>query len=406
MAADLSPTLDRVVRRGLCSGCGACAALSPKAVSMGMTDEGLLRPSQSAPISGTEDQAISDVCPGVALHQTSNEGFDDPLWGPIVKARTGFAVDPELRHAASSGGGLSAILVHLLTSNRVDAVLQTRANTNEPLGTEGTLSRTAQEVLAASGSRYAPSAPLAMVPEILASDERVAFVGKPCDVAALRAMARHDPRIDQAIPVMVSFFCAGVPSQKGAEKILDALKVERNDVTKFRYRGYGWPGFATATLSDGREEKMSYLDSWGGILSSHVQARCRICPDGTGGFADIVCADAWDTDERGYPLFEERDGISLIVSRTSLGETLISEAASSGQIDVADFDMGGLSAMQPGQLSKRQLTLPRILGLRAMGRPAPKYTGFYLFRNMKSAGLGAIAKNFLGMIRRVLSGRI
>jgi coenzyme F420 hydrogenase subunit beta len=37
---------------------------------------------------------------------------------------------------------------------------------------------------------------------------------------------------------------------------------------------------------------MSYADSWGGILSRHVQFRCKICPDGTGGFADVVCADA------------------------------------------------------------------------------------------------------------------
>ncbi|MEM7546729.1 MAG: Coenzyme F420 hydrogenase/dehydrogenase, beta subunit C-terminal domain [Pseudomonadota bacterium] len=406
MSGSLSPTLARVVGHGLCSGCGACAAITPSVVSMEMTEEGLLRPTQSEPINADQDRAIANVCPGVSLHQTSTEGVDDPLWGPVVRARTGWATDPALRYAASSGGGLSAVLVSLLASKRVDAVLQTRANRDEPLGTETTLSRTAADVLEASGSRYAPSAPLTIVSDLLDSQERIAFVGKPCDVAALRAMARHDDRINRVFPVLISFFCAGVPSQRGAEKILTALQVERSEVTAFRYRGYGWPGFATATLRDGQEAKMSYFDSWGGILSANVQARCRICPDGTGGFADIVCADAWETDEQGYPIFEERDGISLVLSRTKLGEAIVSEASKTDHIEVKDFDLADLAAMQPGQLSKRQLTLPRMIGLRIMGRPVPRYGGFYLLRNMKTARPGVIAKNFLGMIRRVLSGRI
>ena len=50
---------------------------------------------------------------------------------------------------------------------------------------------------------------------------------------------------------------------------------------------------------------MSYAQSWGEILTKHVQFRCKVCPDGSGGFADVACADAWYGDERGYPSFEE-----------------------------------------------------------------------------------------------------
>src|SRR3712207_7050821 len=40
------------------------------------------------------------------------------------------------------------------------------------------------------------------------------------------------------------------------------------------------------------------------------RSRCKICPDGTGEFADIVCADAWYGKD-GYPDFAEREGRSL-----------------------------------------------------------------------------------------------
>ena len=143
------------------------------------------------------------------------------------------------------------------------------------------------------------------------------FIGKPCDVAAVRQMQQHDPRLKENIPYIVSFMCAGTPSLQGTEQVLDKLEVERKDVTAFRYRGDGWPGLTKATLKNGDERTMTYNDSWGKVLNRHLQTRCKICPDGIGEFADIVCADGWEGDEKGYPSFEEREGNSLILVRTA-----------------------------------------------------------------------------------------
>ena len=72
------------------------------------------------------------------------------------------------------------------------------------------------------------------------------------------------------------------------DRLLKALDADPAEVVGFRYRGNGWPGFATAVLRDGTERKMSYHDSWGKVLSKHVQHRCKICADGTGIAADII----------------------------------------------------------------------------------------------------------------------
>ena len=401
-----SPVLKRVVDGGLCSGCGGCAAIAPKSVCMGITEKGFLRPRQLAEVTPDREGRIADCCPGTGLTQAPGDREDHPLWGPFVEIRSGYSSNPALRHHASSGGGLSAILTHLLRSGTVDAVLQTAAASSLPIGNQNVVSTTAEDIFAAAGSRYAPSAPLAGLDGVLAEKRRFAFVGKPCDVAALRIMGRTDARISERFPVMVSFFCAGVPSLFGARKILEKMGVDEGDVTAFKYRGDGWPGFATATLRDGSRREMSYSDSWGGILSNHVQLRCRICPDGTGGFADIACADAWETDEKGYPRFEERDGVSLIVSRTWKGETIVKQAIDAGEL-VAEISMADqIYDMQPGQRQRRQLTLPRVLAMRLMGRPIPVYRGFHLLRNTAAAGLTLAARNFVGTVWRIATNRL
>ena len=204
----------------------------------------------------------------------------------------------------------------------------------------------------------------------------------------------------------LSFFCAGVPSLEGAAGILRNLEVAEADLDTFRYRGHGWPGRATAVLRDGTERSMTYHESWGGILSSHVQHRCKICADGTGKAADIVCADAWHADEDGYPLFEEEDGISLIVARTDLGARTLDAAREAGALHVEGFDMGELRGIQKGQFGRRRLLSARLAALRAMGKPVPRYRGLHLREVARLAARRERLRNFTGMIKRVLRGRM
>lgn len=400
-----SPALERVRRGDLCAGCGACATVADGHVAMHLASPGYLRPVETGPLTSEEDAAIAAVCPGLSMTQEAGERTDHLLWGPIVTVRSGHAVDPGLRRTASSGGVLSALLVHLLETGAIDAVIENGASPSLPIGNQTVLARTAAEVEAAAGSRYAPSAPLEGLTRYLERPERFAFVGKPCDVAALRAMARRDPRIDARFPYMLSFFCAGVPSHSGAREILARLGVAEEELSAFRYRGNGWPGFATATRADGSQERMSYADSWGGILSRHVQFRCKICPDGTGGFADAVCADAWHCDEKGYPLFEEGEGTSLVISRTARGEELVRGAMAAGRIEVGTLAPDAVIAMQPGQTVKKRVALARIAALAATLRPVPRFRGFNLARAARTAGLRLTLRNFLGTCRRLLLAR-
>ncbi|GGI86914.1 hypothetical protein GCM10007973_24170 [Polymorphobacter multimanifer] len=401
----MSKALARVSRADSCSGCGLCAALAPQAITMAMQPPGYLRPQQHAPISAQTDTAIADACPGLIVDPTPAAPVEDALWGPAIEVATGYATDDTLRYRASSGGAISALLIHAMDSGLVDFVVQTGADPAHPLANETRATTDAAEVADAAGSRYTASAPLERIEEWLARPGRFAFVGKPCDVAALRARARTDPRVAEKVPLMLAFFCAGIPSAAGTRRILKRLGVEENDVATFRYRGDGWPGYATATRQDGSSERMSYADSWGQILSKEVQFRCKICPDAVGGHADIAAADAWYGDERGYPSFEEQEGRSLIMARTPAGAAILDAARMAGSIKSTPLAITEIIRMQPHQARRKRQLLARLAAMAAVGRPRPRFAGNHLAEAARGEPLPSQIKAFAGLVRRFLQGR-
>jgi coenzyme F420 hydrogenase subunit beta len=396
--------LQQVTRADTCTGCGLCAAVSA-GIRMAMVPPGYARPRQIGPVSEAEDRAIAAACPGMVIDERDHpHDADEPYWGPQRFTGTGHALDPALRQQGSSGAVISALLTHALASGQVDFVVQTGANPASPLGNVPVVNSDAAGVFAAAGSRYAASSPLADLEAHLARPGRFAFVGKPCDVAALRARAKTDPRIDARIPLKIAFFCAGIPSATGSRRILQALGTSEAEVASFRYRGDGWPGFATATLKDGSTRRMSYADSWGNILSKEVQFRCKICPDAVGAAADVACADAWYGDDRGYPSFEEADGRSLVMVRTAAGEALRHSAEAAGVLATEPLAVSEIIKMQPHQARRKRQLASRLWAMRVAGRPVPRFLGVGVAQAARLEPILLQLKSFAGLVRRFIKG--
>lgn len=400
--AQMTCVTDRIVAGELCAGCGACAALVPDKVKVSLQADGFMRPATSGLLSRKETRRVMAACPGGAQRLAKRRKAPHRIWGSYESVHQGWAADDAVRHAGASGGGLSALLIWLLESGQIDGVLQVVADPQNPVGNMNVVSRTRADVLTAAASRYAPSAPLLEVPTLLETGARYAFVGKPCDVSALRGWARLEPKIDKSFPVMLSFFCAGIPSQLGAEAVAAKLGFGQSDLSEFRYRGQGWPGRTLAVGKDGSCAQMSYAESWGAILSKHVQPRCRVCADGIGLEADLVFADAWESDAGGYPVFEEGEGISLMMPRTAIGQALLREAETASRLVVQPFDITDLEAMQPGQVRRRRELAGRLIGRLLSGTPIPQYRGVGVWQAAKGVPFRQALRAALGMARRCI----
>lgn len=395
-----------VLDNDLCSGCGLCTSmLGPDRATMAPDERGFARPVLKGALTQEEDRRIGAVCPGGRLEMDDPQ--HRPVWGPILSSLAGHATDPDVRFRSSSGGVLSGLLAHLIDSGEVDYVLHIDADGDRPWSNRSATSASAREAAARAGSRYAPSSPLTDLVQRLDDDRRFAVVGKPCDVAALRAYARQDPRVDERIPVILTFMCGGVPSEAGARELLHRMQVRAEDVEEFRYRGHGWPGRATAKLRDGSERSLSYAETWGEVLSNHVQRRCKICPDGLGAFADIVCADAWFLQQDGSgPAFDERPGRSLVLARSERGRGVVQRAEAAGALELTPFPLEDLERIQPHQARRTRLTPSRLAAMQVMGRKVPEYEGLKLAEAARQAGVRANIRSFAGAVRRVAAGRL
>ncbi len=402
----LPPTLERVMRGQTCAGCGLCAGIDP-AIGLEHDSKGWWRPvAYGAPEPGTE-RLMARACPGARISpwDDGSQRAIDPVWGPYVRVMTGHATDPEIRHKASSGGVLSALALHLLETGAVDRVLHVAMDPLQPLFTRIVRSAGREDIVRSAGSRYAPAAPLAEIRAELDRPGRILFIGKPCDTGAMRQLIAAQPALAERIPYLLSFFCAGTPSQDGTGRIVRKLGMKEEDVAHFRYRGDGWPGYATATRADGHSARMSYADSWGDILSKEVQFRCKICPDAVGGAADVAAADAWYGGDSGYPAFDEAEGRSLVISRTAAGDALVKAAEAAGAIATSPLDMGEIVKMQPSQARRKRLVASRLAAMALTGNPRPDVSGLKVAEAARTAGMMANAKSCLGTIRRIVTGR-
>jgi len=384
----MNKTISNAVANNLCVGCGICAVIFEQAVvEMKISSNGFLRPHVIKEPNHSEIELFNKVCPGINVSHTRRDSSFTPTWGPVKEVMTGHATDDEVRYKGSSGGIVSALAIYLLETEQVQGVLHIVPSDQSPFENIAQISRTREDVLRGAGSRYAPAAPLSLLSECLNQEGVFAFIGKPCDIVALKSLGQSHSLIEKKFPFLIAFMCAGTPSLRGTEEVVREMGFDPSEVSKFRYRGNGWPGKAQAETIDGRSAEMDYDTSWGRILGRQVQFRCKICPDGTGEFADISCADAWSTDEKGYPLFTENAGYSLVLARTDTGLRLIKEAETCKKVFLDKSSLANAEKMQPYQVQRKRTLLARLLGFTLAFKTMPIYKNLGLFASAREISL-------------------
>ncbi len=405
--------IDDVVSRQLCSGCGACAYIDPDSIEMvDVLDHGRRPVHKSSSLNTELEKETLAVCPGVGLKHTfdrKDESYIYSLmagWGPVLEVWEGYATDEALRFAGSSGGAASAITLACIEKAKLHGVLHIKARSDAPIFNGTVLSTTRDEILSATGSRYAPASPCDGLQLIEDAPKPCVFIGKPCDVAAAKNAAELRPKLKENLGLTIAFFCAGTPTTNATINLLKRMGVDDpSDVQELRYRGNGWPGKATVKFQTrGRDEtrSLSYEESWGEVLTNDKQWRCHVCADHTGEFADIAVGDPW------YRKAKTNDpGRSLIVVRTIRGRRILREAMEAGYLSLKRVEPSVLPDSQPNLLRGRGAVWARILVCRLMGVVAPRYRGFPLFRFwMARLTVHEKIRSIAGTMKRVVKRKI
>jgi coenzyme F420 hydrogenase subunit beta len=391
-------SIEAVVDAHLCTGCGVCAYLEPDALIMRDVHAVGRRPLPIVAISGGVRGDALAACPGRSLEHTPEEIADAPFggtWGPVLDVFECWSSDEVMRFRGSSGGVVSSLAAHAVESGSAVGALQVRARADAPLLNETVLNTSREQILSAAGSRYAPASPCERLHLVEEAGGPCVVVGKPCDIAGTRVAAQLRPALKRNVALTIAVFCAGTPSTRATEKVIESLGFDVAEVARVDYRGEGWPGEFRVETGDGRAGRTTYADAWGDLTKDR-QWRCVICPDHTGEFADLSVGDPWyRTIADGEP------GRSLVVVRTERGRDALERALAEGAMFGERIPVERLRESQPSLEATRGAVWARLVVMRLAGLAVPTYRNMPSLRLWWRLPLRNKASSFLGTLKRI-----
>lgn len=400
-------SLQDVVDWDLCTGCGACFyACTEGAVSLINIETVGIRPRFDSVSCASCTRCLS-ICPGYSVEvkqpltvipETTNGDYEI---GPALEVWEGHASDQEIHFQASSGGILSALALYCLEQENMGFVLHAGMDETVPWTNKTHQSKNRSDILARTGSRYAPASPCDGLKAIEDSTQPCVFIGKPCDVAAVGKLREQRPALSKNLGLVLTFFCAGTPNTKGTLDLMKELEISPEATNKVRYRGEGWPGrFKVQYGTPPAEKSLSYMESWGKV-SSYRPLRCHLCPDGMGSVADISCGDAWSEFQD-----DGNVGLSIVIARTPRGREILHRAKVANYVTLRPVTSSAALGAQTNLVVRRRELFGRLLAMWMLSVPSPNFKGFCLFRSWTRIPLLRKIQTVVGTMRRLVFRRL
>jgi coenzyme F420 hydrogenase subunit beta len=335
-----------VVDTGVCTGCGACVVACPRGV-LAYAGE---RPVQTDAESGVDGCRFGDrgctVCakacvrlhPDTAVLESAFAGRarrDDEPAGvarTVVAARASCAA---VHRAGQDGGFVSALLGWALEHGMIEGALVSGVDPSAPMLPVPLLARTPEELAGAARSRYTYSPNPLLLREVSPS-ARVALVGTPCQVSAVRRSQASGLKKFRSVVFTVGLMCSEAFTVEGLlHGVLESrLGIALGDVRKLNIKGRllvsvdpGREGY----LRDGAIEGSAARIVEPGLVEvplkeckQFAREACHWCPDFSAELADVSAG--------GLGL----DGWTIAMARSTLGEEWLHGAAFDGHLELRD----------------------------------------------------------------------
>lgn len=332
-----------VVNRDLCSLCGACVGMCPyltayKGRVVALDDCNL------------DQGRCYAFCPRTAtdLDAASRAVFDAPYdAGPIGRARAVLmtrAAAGNLRSRGQYGGTVSALAAFALERGLIDSAVLTA--TGDGMLPEGTLVRTASQVLGCAGSNYVAAPTLAAFNREARREDvaKVGVVATPCQALALAKM-RASPlenrnSVDKLGPV-IGLFCTWALRYQEFARFLGE-KVAFDKIKKFDIPPP--PANIFQVFSDSTSLSIPLDEVRGFIRNS-----CNLCLDMTAELADVSVGAA-----------EGVEGWNTLIVRSDRGAELVDAARAACVLEVDALPDENLNHLKGASLGKRRRAFANI----------------------------------------------
>jgi coenzyme F420 hydrogenase subunit beta len=313
--------IQEVQKPGLCHRCGGCVTICT-AINYGaleMDEEG--KPRYKDIEKCIECGLCYAICP-------ENDELDEEMkrqvaWsapmGRVIETSVARARDPEIRERATDGGVVTALLLHLFDTGRIDGAIV--AKQVGPFQRQPILAENREDILASAGffidtshgvksfgDKYLTYSTLEEFDPLMRRGlRRVAMVGTPCQINAVRRMETLGIVPSDSVRYTFGLFCSGnfVFLQQQRRELAQRGGFDWDEVRRINIKDEFRVHLASGELKRIPLEDMEFM-------RRHA---CRYCRDFASEFADVSFGGL------GAP-----EGWTTIITRTPHGRALFADA--------------------------------------------------------------------------------
>jgi coenzyme F420 hydrogenase subunit beta len=320
--------IQEVQKPGLCHRCGGCVTFCT-AVNYGALE----LDHDGKPQFGEIEKCIEcglchAICPEV--EELEEETLNIVSWsapiGRIIETTVARASDPTIRKIATDGGVVTALLLHLLSRGRIDGAIVTKQV--GPFQRRPFLATTHEEIKESAGfyfdtshgmktysDEYMTYSTIEEFDPMLKKDlHRVALVGTPCQIKAVRRMQVLGIVPADSIKFCLGLFCSGnfTFGDKQRQSLSKTFEFSWDDVKKVNIKENLMIHLENGDIKHITLENLDFMRRYA----------CRFCPDYSSEFADIS-----------FGGIGAEEGWTTVITRTPLGRAVMADAKSVGSLE-------------------------------------------------------------------------
>ena len=331
-----------ILDQDMCTRCGACVAICPPGwLAIGK---------DSLPVAAIEPEAMAcgecslclQACPGkdtatpqsevgiFGRSRTPAERWTGIFHQSLVLTST----NPRVLGGAAAGGAGTTLMLTALRSGLADAVIVVGRDAERPWVPAALITDSEDEVIRCGQTSYCLTPNLQLLRDPRFS--RIALVGVPCEIQAVRKMQTllPMPALAEKIVLAVEIACASSTTLAGTEFLItEKLGIPLEDVAEMRYRDGEYPGAFTVTTRDGARRSLPFFEVVDEFKRFKTH-RCLVCGDWWSGLADVSISDGDPNIYASSQSGARPPRQSIVMTRTAQGENIVKMAVRLGLASV------------------------------------------------------------------------